>query len=189
MVELVAEALGGVKLVRPRRFDDERGFFSETWNARALAAIGIETLFVQDNHSRSLTAGTVRGLHYQAPPFAQAKLVRVSQGRVVDVAVDARAGSPTFGQHYTAELSAENGLQLFVPTGFLHGFMTLEDDCHVQYKVDNHYNAASDGAVRFDDPDLGIDWGMPAARAILSEKDAAAPRWSEFASPFVWQGR
>lgn len=188
MVELVAEALGGVRLVHARRFEDERGFFSETWNARAFAAIGIDTVFVQDNHSRSVKTGTVRGLHYQAPPFAQAKLVRVSQGRVMDVAVDARTGSPTWGQHFKAELSADNGLQLFVPAGFLHGFMTLEDDCHVQYKVDNHYDKASDGAVRFDDPDLDIDWGLPVSRAVLSEKDAAAPSWLDFVSPFVWRG-
>lgn len=188
MVELVAEALDGVKLIRARRFEDDRGFFSETWNARAFAAIGIDTAFIQDNHSRSVRTGTVRGLHYQAPPFAQAKLVRVSQGRVMDVAVDARAGSPTYGQHFKAELSAENGLQLFVPAGFLHGFMTLEDDCHVQYKVDNYYDKASDGAVRFDDPALAIDWGLPADRAVLSQKDADAPGWSEFASPFTYTG-
>ncbi|KPP80665.1 MAG: dTDP-4-dehydrorhamnose 3,5-epimerase RmlC [Oceanicaulis sp. HLUCCA04] len=188
MVELVEEALGGVKLVRTPRFEDERGFFTETWNARAFAAIGIDAAFVQDNHSRSVRAGTVRGLHYQAPPFAQAKLVRVSQGRVMDVAVDARVGSPSYGQHFKAELSADNGLQLFVPAGFLHGFMTLQDECHVQYKVDNYYDRASDGAVRFDDPDLGIEWGLPAANAILSGKDADAPFWREFASPFVWPG-
>lgn len=188
MVELVAEALGGVKLVRARRFDDERGFFTESWNARAFAAIGIDTRFVQDNHSLSVKAGTVRGLHYQAPPCAQAKLVRVSQGLVMDVAVDARKGSPTFGQHFAAELSADNGLQLFIPAGFLHGFMTLQDDCHVQYKVDAHYDKVSDGAVRFDDPDLAIDWGWPAARAVLSDKDAGAPLWRDFVSPFVWRG-
>lgn len=187
MVELVDEAFGCVKLVRAPRFEDERGFFTESWNARAFAAIGIDVNFVQDNHSRSLVTGTVRGLHFQAPPFAQAKLVRVSQGRVMDVAVDARVGSPTFGQHFRAELSADNGLQLFVPAGFLHGFMTLEDDSHVQYKVDNHYDKASDGAVRFDDPDLAIGWGLPTDRAVLSQKDAQAVSWRDFASPFVWQ--
>jgi len=188
MAELVDEALGGVKLLRVRRFADERGYFSETFNARAFEALGITANFVQDNVSRSVKTGTVRGLHYQAPPHAQAKLVRVIAGRIMDVAVDARKGSPTYGQHYAVELSAENDLQLFVPAGFLHGFMTLQDDCLVHYKVDDFYSKECDGAVRFDDPDLAIDWGLPASRAVLSEKDKIAPLWADFQSPFSHDG-
>ncbi|MFN3835003.1 MAG: dTDP-4-dehydrorhamnose 3,5-epimerase [Glycocaulis sp.] len=188
MVDLVAEALGGVKLLRTRRFEDARGYFCETFNARAFAAAGVNANFVQDNVSRSLKTGTVRGLHYQAPPHAQAKLVRVIAGRIMDVAVDARKGSPTYGQHYAVELSADNDLQLFVPAGFLHGFMTLQDDSLVHYKVDDFYSRECDGAVRFDDPDLAIDWGLPASSAVLSEKDVDAPFWADFQSPFTYEG-
>ena len=170
----------------PRRFGDDRGFFSETYNERSFAEAGIDVRFVQDNHSYSAQRGTVRGLHYQAPPHAQAKLVRVAQGRIYDVAVDARKGSPTFGQHVGATLTAEGGEQIFVPAGFLHGFITLEPDTHVLYKVDDYYSKACDGAVRFDDPALAIDWGDLARSPVLSEKDAAAPSWAEFSSPFVY---
>lgn len=189
MVEVIGEPLDGVKLLRIRRYEDERGHFCETWNARAFEDAGIAVRFVQDNVSRSLKAGTIRGLHYQAPPHAQAKLVRVLAGRIVDVVVDARRGSPHFGRHYRAELGAEDDVQVFVPRGFLHGFMTLEDNCVVQYKVDNFYARGHDGAVRFDDPALGIDWGLPADRAILSQKDRNARGWAEFASPFVYEGQ
>ncbi len=187
MVDLVDEALDGVRLLRARRFADERGYFSETFNARAFKAAGVNAHFVQDNVSRSVMTGTVRGLHYQSPPHAQAKLVRVIAGRIMDVAVDARKGSPSFGRHYAVELSADNDLQLFVPAGFLHGFMTLEDDCLVHYKVDDFYSRECDGAVRFDDPDLAIDWGLPVSRAVLSDKDRSAPAWAEFRSPFSYE--
>lgn len=182
-------AIPEVKLVTPRRFSDDRGFFSETYNARAFRAAGIDVDFVQDNHSYSAKAGTVRGLHYQAPPHAQSKLVRVLRGAVIDVAVDARKASPTFGQWVRATLSADNGRQLFVPKGFLHGFLTLEPDTEVAYKVDAFYDRESDGAVCWDDPDLAIDWTPESGSAgafapLLSAKDAAAPAWAAFSSPF-----
>ncbi len=179
-------SLPGVMRIRPRRFGDGRGFFSEVWSRRAFAEAGLEFDWCQDNHSYSAAAGTVRGLHYQAPPMAQAKLVRVARGAVLDVAVDARRGSPSFGRWVAEELSAENGVQLLVPRGFLHGFVTLVPDTDVLYKVDAHYAPDCDGAVRFDDPDLGIDWGIDPGRAVLSDKDAAAPLFRNFVTPFVY---
>ncbi|MHA7872571.1 MAG: dTDP-4-dehydrorhamnose 3,5-epimerase, partial [Hyphococcus sp.] len=168
----------------PKRFGDDRGFFSETYNERRFQEAGVDARFVQDNHSRSARAGTVRGLHYQAPPFAQAKLVRVAAGAILDVAVDARQGSPTYGRHVSVELSADNGAQLYVPEGFLHGFVTLAPETHVIYKVNAYYDREADGAVRWNDPDLGIAWGVGDNDATLSEKDAAAPFWKDFTSPF-----
>ncbi|MFQ5622452.1 MAG: dTDP-4-dehydrorhamnose 3,5-epimerase [Paracoccaceae bacterium] len=172
----------------PRRFSDSRGYFSETWNARAMRGAGLDLEFVQDNHSYSRSRGTVRGLHYQAPPHAQDKLVRVAAGRIIDVAVDARRGSPTFGKWVACELSAENGRQLLVPRGFLHGFATLEDDTVVLYKTTDFYAPESEGSVRFDDPDLAIDWGLDGVDPLLSEKDARAPSFAEFDSPFRFGG-
>ncbi|WP_315925062.1 dTDP-4-dehydrorhamnose 3,5-epimerase [Mesorhizobium sp. SP-1A] len=171
------ESLGidGPLLIRATHFADARGFFCETWNRRQFLEHGIDVEFVQDNMSLSSRPGTVRGLHYQAPPHAQAKLVRVSRGRIFDVAVDFRAGSPTLGRWAGAELSAENGDQLFIPRGFLHGFVTREPDTEVVYKCSDYYAPACEGSVRFDDPDLGIDWGISAADAVLSDKDARAP--------------
>lgn len=186
-MEIVETALPGVVKLVPRRFGDARGFFSEVWNARRMAEAGLSHDFVQDNHSYSAEAGTVRGLHYQSPPMAQAKLVRVARGAVLDVAVDVRRGSPQFGQWVAEELSAENGAQLLVPRGFLHGFVTLTPDTDVLYKVDSFYAPECDGAVRFDDPDLGIDWGMDPASAVLSEKDAKAPLFRDFATPFTYE--
>lgn len=180
--------LPGVMILTPRRFEDPRGFFSEVYNRDTLASHGITAEFVQDNHSLSRTAGVVRGLHFQAPPHAQDKLVRVGAGRVIDVAVDIRKGSPTFGEWVAVELSAELGNQLFIPKGFLHGFSTLEDNCELLYKCSDMYSPECDGAVRFDDPDIGIDWGVDAAAAILSEKDAAAPLLKNFVSPFEFEG-
>jgi dTDP-4-dehydrorhamnose 3,5-epimerase len=184
-MNLVETAIPDVKLLTPRRFADSRGFFSETWSARRLAEAGIVADFVQDNHSYSAAAGTVRGLHYQRPPHAQGKLVRVARGRILDVAVDVRAGSPTYGRWVAAELSAENGAQIWIPRGFLHGFVTREPDTDVIYKVEAYYAPECDGAVRFDDPDLAIDWGMDPADAVLSDKDAAAPGFRDFSSPFT----
>jgi dTDP-4-dehydrorhamnose 3,5-epimerase len=183
-MDIVATAIPAVKKITPRRFGDARGYFSEVWNARRLAEAGIDTVFVQDNESRSAAAGTVRGLHYQRPPHAQGKLVRVVQGAIRDVAVDVRRGSPSYGQWVAEVLSAENGAQLWVPRGFLHGFVTLEPDTVVLYKVDDYYAADCDGAVRFDDPDLGIDWGTEPGQAVLSDKDAAAPKFRDFCTPF-----
>ena len=176
----------GPVLFTPRRFGDARGYFMETFRASTFReAVGDDApAFVQDNQSLSARKGTVRGLHFQSPPHAQGKLVRCSQGRILDVAVDARRGSPTFGQHVAVELSADNAAQLWVPVGFLHGFSTLEDDTVVQYKCTDYYAADCDGTVAWDDPDLGIYWGIDPQRAIVSAKDAAAPRFADFGSPF-----
>ncbi len=177
-------AISDVKLVTPDRFGDDRGFFSETYNAERFKVAGIDADFIQDNHSLSAQRGTVRGLHFQAPPFAQAKLVRVLRGSIIDVAVDVRKGSPTYGKWVSAELSAQNGVQIFVPRGFLHGFATLEPDTEIAYKVDNYYSKECDGAVLWCDETLGIDWGIPAEEGVLSEKDAKAQRFADFDSPF-----
>ncbi|MGQ3487915.1 dTDP-4-dehydrorhamnose 3,5-epimerase [Roseovarius pacificus] len=177
--------LPGVLLLEPRRFGDERGFFSESWNRKTFLDHGIDMDFVQDNHSLSATVGTVRGLHFQSPPHAQAKLVRCGRGRLFDVAVDIRKGSPTFGQWVGYELSFENGLQLLIPAGFLHGFITREPDTEIIYKCSDYYAPDCDGAVRFDDPDLGIDWGL-SGDPVLSEKDANAPLMADFDSPFTY---
>ena len=179
--------LSGVLIITAKRHGDARGFFSESWSAANMVAQGLHYQFVQDNHSLSQKVGTVRGLHFQAPPHAQAKLIRCGRGRLFDVAVDIRRGSPTYGQWTGAELSFENGKQILVPRGFLHGFITREPDTEIIYKCDDYYAADCDEAVRFDDPDIGIDWGIEAKRAILSAKDEVAPRLKDFTSPFVWQ--
>jgi dTDP-4-dehydrorhamnose 3,5-epimerase len=183
-MQVEALKIPDVKLVTLKRFADARGYFCETYNARAFKAAGIACDFVQDNESCSAIKGTVRGLHFQAPPFAQAKLVRVLKGAILDVAVDARKASPTYGKWVSARLDAENGASLFVPAGFLHGFITLEASAIVAYKVDAFYSRECDGAVRWNDPDLGIDWGEGAKRAVLSDKDANAQSWADFESPF-----
>jgi len=177
--------LPGVLLIEPRRFGDERGFFSESWSRKTFSAHGIDTDFVQDNHSVSAAVNTVRGLHFQSPPHAQAKLVRCGRGRLFDVAVDIRKGSPTFGQWVGYELSFANGQQLLIPEGFLHGFSTREPDTEIIYKCSDYYAPECDGAVRFDDPDLAIDWGL-SDDAILSDKDANAPLMAQFDSPFTY---
>jgi dTDP-4-dehydrorhamnose 3,5-epimerase len=174
-------ALSGVLILTPARFGDARGWFSEVWNAARLSAAGIDAAFVQDNHSFSAEAGTLRGLHYQRPPHAQDKLVRCSRGAILDVAVDVRRGSPGYGTWVAVELTPENGKQLYVPKGFLHGFVTLLPDTEVQYKCTDLYAPDCDGAVRWDS--LGIDWQLPHA-PILSAKDAAAPAFDAWTSPF-----
>lgn len=179
--------LPGVVILTPRRFGDERGFFSESWNRRVMADLGLDIDFVQDNHSLSRDIGTVRGLHFQAPPHAQAKLVRCGRGRLFDVAVDIRRGSATFGQWVGVELSFENGRQLLIPEGFLHGFVTREPDTEIIYKCSDFYAPDADGAVRFDDPELGIDWGLEGITPKLSAKDEAAPLMRDFDSPFTWE--
>lgn len=176
--------LEGVLILTPKRFGDDRGFFSEVYNRDVLAEAGITMEFVQDNHSLSGDVGTVRGLHFQAPPRAQDKLVRCGGGSVLDVAVDARKGSPTYGEHVAVELSFENGKQLLVPKGFLHGFVTLQPDSQLLYKCSDTYAPEQDGAVHFADPDLAIDWGVAPADAIVSEKDGAAQSFADFDSPF-----
>jgi dTDP-4-dehydrorhamnose 3,5-epimerase len=185
-MEIRPTALPDVKVLRPRRFGDARGYFCETWSRQRMAAAGLDFDFVQDNESLSAQPGTLRGLHYQAPPFAQAKLVRVARGAIRDVAVDVRRGSPTYGAWVAEELSAENGAQIIIPHGFLHGFVTLTADTLVLYKVDNVYDAASDGGVRWDDAELGIDWGVPREGVTLSDKDARAPAFRDWTSPFEY---
>lgn len=176
-------------MLTPARFGDARGFFSESWNRKTLAAQGITLDFVQDNHSLSAQIGTIRGLHFQSPPHAQAKLVRCGRGCLFDVVVDIRRGSPTYGHWLGEELSDQNGRQLLIPAGFLHGFITRAPDTEIIYKCTDYYAPACDGAVRFDDPDIGIDWGLPAGVApILSDKDATAPLLRHLDTPFVFEG-
>ncbi len=174
-------------ILEPARFGDDRGFFSESWNRKTLQGQGIDIDFVQDNHSLSAAVNTVRGLHFQSPPHAQAKLVRCGRGVLFDVAVDVRRGSPTYGHWFGIELSAENGKQLLVPAGFLHGFATRAPDTEIIYKCSDYYAPDCDGAVRFDDPAIGIDWGL-SGPAILSDKDAKAQMLGAFDTPFVWEG-
>jgi dTDP-4-dehydrorhamnose 3,5-epimerase len=182
------EVLSPVQLIRPRRFGDARGWFTETYNRDTFTAIGIDSRFVQDNHSLSAPAFTLRGLHFQTPPHGQDKLVRCVRGRIFDVAVDVRRGSPTYGQWVGAELSAENGHQLFIPIGFAHGFVTLEPDCEVTYKCSDTYAPANDGGIRWDS--VGIDWSIPAGvTPELSDKDKVQPTLAEFDSPFEYDGR
>lgn len=184
-MDIQSFSLPGPVLVTPHRFGDARGWFMETWNPATLQVAGLDWPdFVQDNHSYSAQCHTLRGLHYQRPPCAQDKLVRCSRGVVLDVAVDVRAGSPTYGQHVAVELSAENGAQLYVPKGFLHGFLTLTPDCEVQYKCTDVYAPDCDGAVLWDS--LGIDWGTDAP--ILSNKDARAQPFADFVTPFQFEG-
>lgn len=168
-------ALDGLVEIRPPRFGDERGFFSQVWSAEDMAEAGLEIGFVQDNHSYSAARGVLRGLHYQVPPAAQHKLVRVSRGSIFDVAVDIRPGSPTFGQWAGLTLSAELWNQLLVPEGFAHGFVTLEEHTEVQYKVSAPYRPELERSIRYDDPDIAIDWPVPASEIRLSARDSAAP--------------
>lgn len=177
--------LPGVLILTPRRFGDARGWFMETYNAARMAEAGVKIDWVQDNQSFSAAKGTLRGLHYQRPPHAQDKLVRCSRGAILDVAVDFRDGSPSFGQWVAVELTAENGRQLLVPKGFLHGFVTLVEDTEVQYKCSDLYAPDCDGAVRWDDPELGIDWGI--LDPVLSDKDQKAPLLADAPRPFHWE--
>lgn len=179
--------LPGVLLLTPHRFGDHRGFFAETYSQCAYAEHGVDAIFVQDNHSLSAAVGTVRGLHFQAPPHAQAKLVRCGRGAIFDVAVDIRRGSPTYGHWAGYTLSAENGAQLYIPVGFAHGFATLEPDSEIIYKCSDYYAPETEGALRWDDPDIGIKWPL-AGTPVLSEKDAAAPLLAGFDSPFTLEG-
>ena len=176
-----------VQLIDPVRHGDARGWFTEVYSERAYAARGIDVRFVQDNHSLSASRYTLRGLHFQTPPHGQDKLVRCIRGRILDVAVDVRAGSPTYGKWVAAELSAENGRQLFVPVGFAHAFLTLEEDCEVTYKVSDLYAPQCDGGIRWDS--VGIDWPLPGgATPELSAKDQALPALADFVSPFAYDG-
>ena len=187
MTKVTPQAIPDVLLIEPKKFGDERGFFSETYSAKVLAEAGFDLPFIQDNHSRSPKRGTVRGLHFQAPPFAQDKLLRVTRGAILDVAVDIRKGSPTYGHSVAAELSAENWRQLLVPKGFAHGFQTLTDDCEVLYKVTDYYAPAAEAGLLWSDPVLGIGW--PAEiEAVINARDAAWPALADFDSPFTYEG-
>ena len=174
-MEVTTTPLSGVLVLKPKRFFDPRGFFSETYNQRRFEQAGVDVVFVQDNVSVSKPRGTLRGLHFQKEPFAQAKLVGVLAGSIRDVAVDLRRSSPTFGQHFSVLLSAEEGNQIFVPVGFAHAFLTLEPDTMIFYKVSNFYSPEHDAGIRFDDPQLGIDWGMDRASVVTSDKDRQLP--------------
>lgn len=177
---------GSVTILEPRVHADARGFFCETFQKEDFARAGIRCEFVQDNHALSRHRGVVRGLHFQRPPHAQAKLIRVLRGSIFDVVVDLRSGSPDFGRHFGVELSAQNWKQLFVPAGFAHGYCTLEPDTEVLYKVDRYYAPAHENGVRWNDPALGIAWPIGAEEARLSEKDAALPALADIQSPFSY---
>lgn len=177
----------GVYLIEPKRFGDDRGFFSETFSQKVFEEYVPGLNFVQDNHSLSRDKGVLRGLHFQLPPFDQGKLVRVARGRVMDVAVDIRKGSPTYGEHVAVELSADNWQQLWVPPGFAHAFCTLEENTEFLYKVTNFYAPEHDSGLRFDDPDLAIDWPFSADEMILSDKDKTLGSFKDFDSPFTFE--
>ena len=188
-MNVIETALAGVVIIEPEVFGDERGFFLETFQQQRYQELaGIDLPFVQDNHSLSAQAGTVRGLHFQRPPRAQAKLVRCGRGALFDVAVDIRRGSPSYGQWFGIELSFENGKQLLIPAGFAHGFVTRAPDTEIIYKCSDSYAPEKEGALAWNDPDLGIDWGLGATAPILSAKDAAADAFAGFDSPFVYDG-
>lgn len=182
-MKVIRTAIDGVAVIEPRVFSDVRGYFFESYSQREFDEKVRPIKFVQDNESMSVR-GVMRGLHFQAPPFAQSKLVRCVRGRVLDVAVDIRKGSPTYGCHVTVELSVENHLQFFVPRGFAHGFAVLSDEAVLQYKCDNFYTPEADGGISIADKSLGIDWQLDPAEAILSEKDLRHPLFGEFNSPF-----
>lgn len=185
-MKIEATALPDVICITPKRYSDRRGFFSESWNSQLMSTKGIMIDFVQDNHSLSREAGTIRGMHFQSPPHAQTKLVRCGRGALFDVAVDIRKGSPTYGQWVGEELSFDNGKQLLVPEGFLHGFITLEPNTEIVYKCSDYYAPEYDGAVRWDS--CGIDWKY-VITPILSVKDKGAPALADFESPFIYKAR
>ena len=174
----------GLLLILPTKHGDHRGFFSETFRDDVFASRGLDLSFVQDNHAYSSARGVLRGLHYQVPPHAQGKLVRCTRGRILDVGVDIRAGSPTFGRHIAVELSASNWKQLWLPPGFAHGYVTLEPDCEVIYKVTDYYAKNCERGIAWDDPSLLIDWRLRSADIVLSDKDRENPRLSAIVSPF-----
>lgn len=180
-MDFIQNEIKGLVVIRPKVFEDERGYFYESYSAKEFEANGILNLFVQDNQSLS-SIGVLRGLHYQAPPFAQAKLVRVIKGAVLDVALDLRNNSPTYGKHFSIELSEENKSMLYIPEGFAHGFSTLRNDTIFSYKCSNYYNKNAEGSVLWNDLDLKIDWKTK--QPILSEKDLVSKRFSQFKSPF-----
>ena len=177
-----------VKFLKPRRFGDDRGWFTETYSVGALAKVGVDDVFVQDNQSFSAFTGTIRGIHFQRGPHAQAKLVRCIRGSILDYAVDLRRGSPTYGHHVSATLTGEGGEQLYVPVGFGHAFVTLEPDTEVAYKVTDVYAPDCDGGILWSCPTIGIDWPLPASGPVLSDKDKVLPTLADFDSPFDYDG-
>lgn len=186
-MEIIKTELEGVLIIEPKVFGDNRGWFTETYSKKALEEAGVNVEFVQDNHSYSAQKGTLRGLHFQMNPMAQCKLVRCTAGRIIDVAVDFRKGSPTYKKFVGVELSAENKRQLLIPKGFGHAFLTISDDVEVQYKVDAYYAPDCDRSVRFDDPDIGIDWSQWGdCEPVLSEKDKKAPLLKDSDCNFVY---
>jgi dTDP-4-dehydrorhamnose 3,5-epimerase len=187
-MRVTSTALPDVKLIVPTKFEDERGFFLESYNQRALAAHGIDAVFVQDNHSLSRRSGVVRGLHFQTEPFAQHKLMRVTRGSIFDVAVDIRTGSPTFGRHVALRLSADDPSQLLIPVGFAHGFCTLEPDTEVMYKVSAVYSPEHDKGILWNDPALAIPWPVDPEHAVLSDKDKRNPKLADLPSCFRYTG-
>lgn len=184
-MNIVNTGIDGVVIIEPKVFGDNRGYFFESFSQRDFDSLVRKVRFVQDNESKSC-AGVLRGLHFQKPPFAQSKLVRVVRGAVLDVAVDIRRGSPTFGKHVAVELTEDNHRQLFIPRGFAHGFAVLSDEAIFQYKCDNFYAPQSEGAIAWNDPALGIDWRISSDKAVLSEKDKHHPALGEIESPFVF---
>ncbi len=185
-MDVTLTRLPEVKIVTPARFGDERGFFSEIYNRRALADVGITMEFIQENHAFSADRGTLRGLHFQAPPAAQTKLLRVLRGAIVDVCVDCRRGSPTYGQHVMVEMTAESGQQILCPQGFAHGILTLMPHTEIAYKVDAYFAPELDMGVRYDDPELAIDWPLPKTEMILSEKDRNQPAFCDLADIYTY---
>jgi len=177
-----------VLILTPDRIGDKRGFFAESWSKQRMLKLGVDIEFVQDNHSLSMTAGTVRGLHFQVPPHAQDKLVRCGRGALFDVVVDIRKGSPTYRQWFGVELSFENGKQLLVPAGFAHGFVTREPETEIIYKGSDYYARETEGAIAWNDPDIGIDWGLGDTAPILSDKDAEAGSLADLETPFNFEG-
>ena len=188
LVEIREIGFGAVFEITPRKFGDARGFFSETYNVDQLRQAGLDVMFVQDNHSYSAAAGTLRGLHYQAPPAAQGKLVRVPRGEIFDVAVDIRHNSPTFGHWIGIRVSAEKWNQIYVPAGFAHGFVTLVSDTEVIYKVTDYYSPEHDRSIRFDDPEIGIEWPQLDIDVTLSRKDEQAPYLADINTGFAYRG-
>ena len=184
MLNIASTRIADIKIITPKSFGDVRGVFCETYNRDRFFEHDIRLDFIQDNQSSSVEAGTIRGLHFQSPPAAQDKLIRVLRGSILDVAIDLRRSSPTYGQWVAEKLSAEDGQQLLVPVGFAHGFCTLEPDTHVLYKVTHYYSPANDLGIAWNDPDLGIDWPVAAGKAVLSDKDARLPAFKSLPTYF-----
>lgn len=182
-MNVIKTSIAGVFIIEPKIFKDQRGYFFESYNQLSLEKMGINYTFVQDNQSKS-TYGVIRGLHFQRPPYAQTKLLRVVQGKIIDIAVDIRKNSPTYGQHVAVELSDNNFKQLLIPEGFAHGFSVLSETATVQYKCTNFYHPESEGGIMFDDIDLNINWGIPLDEAVISEKDLKHTSFKDFETPF-----